>query len=81
MRKALLILSLGFFSFANVAFAYGPPRCVPRCEQRFLDGQCARWGADFCGDGARCSPRCEQRFLDGQCARWGADYCGLDEWP
>jgi hypothetical protein len=65
-------------AFALAGPYYGPLRCVPRCETRYLDGQCARSAPDFCGYGAKCIPKCDERYVDGQCARWGADFCGYE---
>ncbi|MBI5629532.1 MAG: hypothetical protein HY921_01470 [Elusimicrobia bacterium] len=54
----------------------GQDNCVKRCLNRYSDGSCARYGADFCGRGVECVPQCLSRYSDGDCAGYGPDICG-----
>jgi hypothetical protein len=55
---------------------HGTPSCIARCVSRYQNGQCARYGSDFCGEGTlQCVPQCTSRYPNGQCSGYGPDLC------
>ncbi len=54
-------------------------RCVPHCTRRNFDGDCMRYGQDYCGYDATCIKRCERRDTSGDCMRYGDDICRSEQ--
>jgi hypothetical protein len=53
----------------------GPGNCVQNCVERYSNGTCRSYGADFCGRNPVCVERCTERYSNGTCRSYGADAC------
>jgi len=55
-----------------------PTECVRNCTARYANGDCYRYGQDYCEYDPICIPNCAARYSNGSCFRYGADLCGRE---
>jgi|GEM_PF-4600945 len=53
-----------------------PTSCIRNCVERYANGDCRKFGVDFCGFDPVCTKKCQERYSSGDCRQYSQDFCG-----